>query len=138
MQNMADGFSQLDEFLQRRLAALGARAEDVEEKFIRGAGPGGQKINKTSSTVWLRHGPTGVEVRMQRERSQVANRALAWAGLCEKLEARRHAAAAAAVHARELARRRGRQRSRTQKAVVVGAKRRHARHKAMRGRVETE
>ncbi len=138
MQNMADGLSQLDEFLQRRLAALGVRTEDVEEKFVRGAGPGGQKINKTSSTVWLRHGPTGVEVRMQRERSQAANRVLAWAGLCEKLEARRHAATAAAVHARELARRRGRQRSRTQKTIVVGAKRRHARHKAMRGRVEAE
>ncbi|HXA13787.1 MAG TPA: peptide chain release factor-like protein [Opitutaceae bacterium] len=138
MQHMADGFSQLDEILQRRLAALGVRAEDVEEKFIRGAGPGGQKINKTSSTVWLRHMATGVEVRMQRERSQVANRMLAWAGLCEKLEARRHAATAAAVHARELARRRGRQRSRTQKAIMVGTKRRHSRHKANRGRVEAE
>jgi protein subunit release factor B len=138
MQHMADGFSQLDDILQRRLAAAGVRPEDVEEKFIRGAGPGGQKINKTSSTVWLRHGPTGVEVRMQRERSQVANRALAWAGLCEKLEARRHAAAAAAVQARELARRRGRQRSRTQKAIMIGEKRRHSRHKAMRNRVEAE
>jgi protein subunit release factor B len=138
MQHMADGFSQLDDILQRRLAAAGVRPEDVEEKFIRGAGPGGQKINKTSSTVWLRHGPTGVEVRMQRERSQVANRVLAWAGLCEKLEARRQAAAAAAVQARELARRRGRQRSRAQKAIMIGEKRRHSRHKAMRNRVEAE
>jgi protein subunit release factor B len=43
---MADGFSQLEDLLQRRLAAVGVRAEDVEEKFIRGAGPGGQKINQ--------------------------------------------------------------------------------------------
>jgi len=43
---MADGFSQLDDILRRRLAAVGVRPEDVEEKFIRGAGPGGQKINK--------------------------------------------------------------------------------------------
>jgi hypothetical protein len=57
---------------------------------------------------------------MQRERSQVANRILALAGLCEKLEARR----------------RGRQRSRTQKAIMIGGKRRHSRHKAMRNRVE--
>ena len=41
--------------IEARLAALGVRAEEVEERFVRGAGPGGQKINKTSSTVWLRH-----------------------------------------------------------------------------------
>lgn len=52
---------------------------------MRGAGPGGQKINKTSSTVWLRHRPTGVEVRCQRERSQAANRESAWLILCERL-----------------------------------------------------
>jgi protein subunit release factor B len=53
---MADGFSQLDDILRRRLAAVGVRAEDVEEKFIRGAGPGGQKINKFKliSTVFSR------------------------------------------------------------------------------------
>ena len=135
---MADGFSQLDDILRRRLAAVGVRPEDVEERFIRGSGHGGQKINKTSSCVCLRHSPTGIEVRCQRERSQVVNRAVAWAGLCEKLEARRHAAAAAAVQVRELARRRGRQRSRTQKAITIGEKRRHSRHKAMRNRVEAE
>jgi protein subunit release factor B len=71
-----------------RLAALGVRLADVEERFVRGAGPGGQKINKTSSTVWLRHGPTGLEVRCQRERSQAVNREVAWTELCEKLKAR--------------------------------------------------
>jgi peptide chain release factor len=138
MQKMTDGFNQLDESLKRRLAALGVRVDTVEEKFIRGTGPGGQKINKTSSTVWLRHGPTGVEVRMQRERSQTANRALAWAELCEKLEARRRAATAAAVQKRELHRRRTRQKSRGQKAVMIEAKHRRARHKAARGRVGME
>ena len=62
--------TQIDE----RLAALGISVADVEERFIRGSGPGGQKINKTSSTVWLRHRPTGVDVRCQQERSQAANR----------------------------------------------------------------
>jgi protein subunit release factor B len=135
---MTDRFSQLDEILRRRLAALDVGPEDVEERFVRGTGPGGQKINKTSSTVWLRHGPTGVEVRVQRERSQAANRALAWAGLCEKLEARRQAAAAAAVHQRELAWRRTRQKTRGQKAAMIESKRRRARHKAGRNRVEAE
>src|SRR5579859_646043 len=135
---MADGFNQLDENLQRRLVAVGLRVGDVEEKFIRGGGPGGQKINKTSSTVWLRHGPTGVEVRIQRERSQTANRALAWAELCARLEARRRAAAAAIRQQGELHRRRTRQKTRGQKAAMVAAKRHRARHKVSRGRVGVE
>src|SRR5690348_8816787 len=94
-----------------RLAALGVRSTDVEERFIRGAGPGGQKINKTSSTVWLRHGPTGVEVRCQRERSQSANREQAWLELCAKLEARQRAAASAVRDEKETQRRRNRQKS---------------------------
>ena len=89
--------TQIDE----RLKALGVRAADVEERFVRGAGPGGQKINKTSSTVWLRHGPTGIEVRCQRERSQAVNREVAWTELCAKLEARVGAAKAAVVDARD-------------------------------------
>ena len=96
--------------IEERLRALGVRVADVEEKFVRGTGPGGQKINKTSSTVWLRHGPTGVEVRCQRERSQAVNREVAWAELCAKLEARTRVAKAAVVDAREEARRRTRHR----------------------------
>ena len=87
--------------IESRLAALGTGSSDVEEKFIRGSGPGGQKINKTSSTVWLRHRPTGIEVRNQSERSQVANRERAWAELAAKLEARARSAAQAAEQARE-------------------------------------
>jgi protein subunit release factor B len=121
-----------------RLAALGVRAADVEERFVRGAGPGGQKINKTSSTVWLRHGPTGVEVRCQRERSQTANRELAWTELCEKLEARARAAREEVVDAREAERRRTRQKSGAQKARMYAAKQHRARHKARRGRVRDE
>lgn len=118
-----------------RLVAVGARADEVDERFVRGAGPGGQKINKTSSTVWLRHRPTGVEVRCQRERSQVANRELAWVELCARLEERARAAAAARIDAREAERRRTRQKSRGQKARMIEAKKERAKHKAKRGRV---
>jgi len=121
--------------IDERLAGLGVRAGEVDERFVRGTGPGGQKINKTSSTVWLRHRPTGVEVRCQRERSQAANRELAWAELCEKLEARARAAAAAAVAAREMERRRTRQKSHGQKVRMIQAKKHRAKHKARRGRV---
>jgi protein subunit release factor B len=121
--------------IEGRLAALGFQAGEVEERFVRGTGPGGQKINKTSSTVWLRHRPTGVEVRCQRERSQSANRELAWVELCGKLEARARATAAAAEQAREADRRRHRQKSYGQKVKMIVAKKHRAKHKAQRGRV---
>ena len=118
-----------------KLAALGVRLDDVEERFIRGAGPGGQKINKTSSTVWLRHGPTGVEVRCQQERSQGANLEVAWGELVAKLQARKTQALAAVVDAREAERRRTRQKSRRQKVRMIQSKKHRAKHKARRGRV---
>ncbi len=124
--------------IQARLDALGVRAGDVEEGFIRGSGPGGQKINKTSSTVWLRHRPTGLEVRCQRERSQVANRELAWTELAAKLEARRHAAEMARRSAFEQARRRNRKKSFGQKLRQVADKRHRAGIKAGRGRAGDE
>lgn len=124
--------TQIDE----RLAAVGARVDEVEERFVRGSGPGGQKINKTSSTVWLRHRPTGIEVRCQRERSQTANRALAWQELCEKLEFRQQGARRAIVDLKEAERRRTRQKSPGQKARMIEAKKHRAKHKAKRGRVQ--
>jgi len=121
-----------------RLAALGVSPGEVEEKFVRGTGPGGQKINKTSSTVWLRHGPSGIEVRCQRERSQAVNREVAWAQLVAKLEARVRGVKAAAVDAREEERRRTRQKSRGQKVRMIQTKKHRAKHKAGRGRVGRE
>jgi protein subunit release factor B len=120
------------ESIVRRLARVGARPQEVEERFIRGSGPGGQKINKTSSTVWLRHGPTGIEVRCQAERSQSANRELAWRELCARLEERAAQAAAEARAEKEAQRRRGRQKSRGQKQAMVRGKRFQAQRKAGR------
>jgi peptide chain release factor len=123
---------------QSRLDALGVSASDVEERFIRGSGPGGQKINKTSSTVWLLHRPTGIVARSQAERSQAANRERAWRALCDKLEARARAAKDALQQELEGERRRTRQKSRVQKVRMIQAKRHRAKHKAQRGRVGEE
>lgn len=60
--------------------------EDIVEQFIRGSGKGGQKINKTSSCVLLRHLPSGVEVRCQKYREQSKNRLSAYKLLIDKLE----------------------------------------------------
>ena len=123
---------QIEADVRRRLASLGVSPGDITERFVRGTGPGGQKINKTASTVWLRHQPTGVEVRCQAERSQVMNRARAWAELCAKLEARREAASAAAQAEREAERRRHRQKSRGQKVRMIENKKHRARIKQAR------
>ncbi len=68
------------------MAVLGLRERDLEEKFIRSSGPGGQRVNKTSSCVYLRHLPTGLEVKMQKDRSQRLNRYYARKRLCELME----------------------------------------------------
>ncbi len=52
--------------------------KDYELKFIRGGGAGGQKVNKTSSTAQLRHLPTGILITCQTERSQSANKDMAF------------------------------------------------------------
>ncbi len=74
------------EELEKRMASLGIREQDIEEKYIRSSGPGGQKVNKTSSCVFLMHIPTGIEIKMQKERSQGLNRYYARKRLCELLE----------------------------------------------------
>ena len=74
------------EELEERMAALGVREADIEEKYIRSSGPGGQNVNKTASCVYLKHIRSGLEVKMQRERSQGLNRYYARKRLCELVE----------------------------------------------------
>jgi protein subunit release factor B len=121
--------------LQARFHRLGIDPSSVIERFVRGTGPGGQKINKTSSTVSLLHVPTGLEVRCQAERSQSANRELAWELMAEKLEARARTQVDAARQELEINRRRNRQKSYGQKVRMIQTKRHRAKHKATRRRV---
>lgn len=72
-------------WLQERMAALDVREEDIAESFIRSSGKGGQHVNKTSSCVYLRHLPTGLEVKCGTDRSQSVNRFLARRELLEKI-----------------------------------------------------
>ncbi len=67
------------------MEALNIREEDIEESFIRSGGKGGQKVNKTSTCVYLKHLPTGIEVKCQEERSQALNRYRARAILVKKV-----------------------------------------------------
>jgi protein subunit release factor B len=72
--------------LEDRMKALGIDEKDIIEKFVRSQGGGGQKINKAATCVYLKHSPTGIEVKCQKTRSQAANRFFARRILAEKVE----------------------------------------------------
>ena len=118
--------------LLKRMAALGILEGDLQEWFIRGGGPGGQKTNKTSSTVCLRHTPTGLEVRCARERSQSRNRCHARRDRCDKFAEKIRGEKSKKEQEREKIRRQKRRRSRRQTAIMVDAKKKHGAKKALR------
>ncbi len=72
--------------LRRRMEALGVREEDLEERFVRSSGKGGQHVNKSSTCVQLLHRPSGIEVKCMAERSQSLNRFFARRLLLERIE----------------------------------------------------
>lgn len=124
------------ENLAERMERLLIREEDLEERFILGSGSGGQKINKTSSCVYLKHLPSGHEVNCQETRSREKNREIARIRLCEHFETL--AAAAKLEAARQRARRRYRRRkpSRATKARMREAKEHRSDRKSSRRRVD--
>lgn len=125
----------IDDGLAKRMRKLGIRDEDLDETFTRGTGAGGQKINKTSSTVVLRHLPTGTEIRCQKERSQTQNRYWARVELCDRLQAQKQEAKLAEQNEREKKRRQSRPRPRGLQEKILKTKRERSEVKRGRGRV---
>lgn len=76
-----------NKWLEKMMEALNILETDIAEKFIRSSGKGGQKVNKTSSCVYLKHIPSGIEVKCMKDRSQSINRFLARRELAERIEA---------------------------------------------------
>jgi len=60
--------------------------DEFTEAFLKGSGPGGQKINKTSSAVQLKHIPTGIVLKVQATRSRTQNRKIARQMLADRVE----------------------------------------------------
>ena len=118
--------------IREALARAGVRDEDLVETFVRGGGPGGQKINKTSSCVCLRHLPSGTVIKCQRSRTREVNRWLARDELAERLLAAIAGAATARQQEAERVRRQKRRRSRRQRARMLADKRAHSAKKAAR------
>ncbi len=115
-----------------KMVKLGIREGDLVEKFIRSSGKGGQKVNKASTCVYLRHIPTGVGVKCQQERSQVLNRFLARRILANKIETLILGRQSEERKRIEKIRRQKRKRSRRAKEKMLEAKRRRAEKKKMR------
>ena len=125
-----------------KIKALMAEAsiyeDDLEESFILGGGPGGQKTNKTSSVVRLSHEPSGVAVKVGESRSREINRWLARRMLAETILEREHKRKSDAQQKREKIRRQKRRRSRRQKQKMLADKHAHSEIKAMRRRIDPD
>jgi protein subunit release factor B len=119
--------------LQERMKLLGIKEDDLIEKFILGSGKGGQKINKTSSCVYLKHIPTGTEIKCQKERFREMNRFYARRELCDRLEEKIASKKSERQQMSEKIRRQKRRRSRRSKEKMLEAKHQHSEKKSLRG-----
>ena len=127
-----------DAALRERMAQLGVREEEFRETFIRSSGPGGQKVNKTSSCVQIVHLPTGLSVKCQQERSQTLNRFLARRILLDRIERLRTGLVSAERMRVEKIRRQKRRRSRRAQEKTLEAKHIQSEKKSHRTRVGPE
>jgi len=118
--------------LEKRMNEAGIRPQDILEKFVRSQGPGGQNVNKTSTCVYLKHVPTGIEVKCQSERSQAMNRYLARKLLVGKIEDFIRSKLLKEKQKLEKARRQNRRRSRKSKLIILEEKRRRSLKKSLR------
>jgi len=113
-----------EQALAERMESLGIREADIVEKFIRSGGHGGQNVNKVATCVYLKHVPTGTEVKCQQERSQSLNRFLARRILVDKIEAAVRGKESAEEQRIAKIRRQKRKRSKRAKEKMLADKRR--------------
>ena len=123
--------------LAERMRRLGIRKQDLRETFIRASGPGGQKVNKTSSCVFLRHLPSGLAVKCQRERSRALNRFLARRQLLDKIERLQRGQISKEQERIAKIRRQKRKRSKRAREKMLAGKRQQAEKKKLRSAVSS-
>ncbi|GAB4225590.1 MAG: peptide chain release factor-like protein [Chlamydiales bacterium] len=120
--------------LHERMDKLGIKEEDLIEKFILGGGKGGQKLNKTASCVYLKHIPSGIEIKCQKERIRSGNRYHARKELCSKIEAQLDFEQSEQQKKREKIRRQKHRRMRRHQLKVLEQKKIHSNIKERRAR----
>jgi peptide chain release factor len=121
-----------EQALKAKMASHGIKESDITEQFILASKKGGQKVNKTSSCVYLKHLPTGIEVKCQKERSQALNRFLARRILVDKIESIILGRESDEQKRYEKIRRQKRRRSRRAKEKMLRNKKLHSEKKALR------
>ena len=126
------------EQLEERMKKLGVSDDKLVERFILGSGSGGQKVNKTSSCVYLRDAASGIEVKCQKSRSRAQNRFHARRELCEKIEEKVLGEKSDRRKKQEKIRRQKRRRSRRQKERMLDDKKKHSVKKQLRKRPDQE
>ncbi len=109
-----------EEALKKTFYELGIQESDIEEKFILSKGKGGQKVNKTSTCVYIKHKPTGIEIKCHDSRSQVLNRFLARRRLAEKIEIIKKGRKSAVFKTQDKIRRQKRKRHKRAKKKMEG------------------
>ena len=122
--------------IKELMAEASVFEEDIEESFILGGGPGGQKTNKTSNVVRLKHEPSGLNIRFGETRSREDNRWLARRALAEAILERENKRKSARQQAAEKKRRQKRRRSRRQKQRMLEDRHAHSEKKAARKPVD--
>jgi protein subunit release factor B len=126
-----------EQALRDRMQEVGLREEDIVEKFIRSGGHGGQNVNKTSTCVYLKHIPTGIEVKCQQERSQALNRFFARRLLTDKIENQILGKLSAEQQRIEKIRRQKRKRSKRAKEKMLEDKRAKSEKKQFRQKIQS-
>lgn len=121
-----------DEQLLNWMHSLGIQEEDLIEKFILGSGRGGQNLQKTSSCVYLKHIPSGLEIKCQTQRSRDLNRKEARRLLCKALLAKKKKAQLEQQHLKEKKRRQKRERSSKGKEEALKTKKQRSLKKQLR------
>jgi protein subunit release factor B len=122
--------------LAQKMLSLDIKEEDIVEKFILGSGPGGQKVNKTASCVYLKHLPTGIEIKCQKERSQVMNRFFARRELCDQIENQIKGVESKRIKEIEKIRRQKRKRSKRSKEKMLQDKKLQGEKKKLRKSID--
>ena len=120
--------------LLERMEKLGVKEEDLRETFVRSSGSGGQKVNKTSSCVYLVHVSTGLSVKCQQERSQALNRFIARRLLLDRIDRIQKGIASAERKRIEKLKRQKRKRSKRAKEKVLQMKHAQSEKKALRSK----